>query len=162
MPFMLFELGAVILHTLIIYLFLILILSLTGFRQAAEISAVELVVIMVLGSAVETSLINGDTSLLAGLVSAATLLMADRVLDRFEERFPRIRRIIAGRAILLVHNGHPLPQHLRAAGLSDDDLLEGIRERGYDNLDQVKFAVLERDGTISVVPRDTSPTAQPT
>ncbi len=152
------DLGVVVVHTLIVYLFLILLLSLIGYRQASEVGIVELVVIMVLGSAVETALIAGNTSLLAGLTSATTLFLADRVFDTLQNHSPRLTRAFVGRPILLVSNGHLLPRRARQAGLTEDDVRQGVRERGYENLDQVKFAVLERDGTISVIPRDRSPT----
>ncbi len=152
----LLALGTVVLHTFVIYLFLILVLSLRSQRQISELGSTELVIIMVLGSSVETAMVAGDLSLLAGLTSAATLLVSNRLLSLVMERWPGLRRLVVGRPILLVHNGRILFKHLRAAGLTEDDLLEGMRERGYDNLAQVRLAILEIDGTISVLPRDHS------
>ncbi len=150
------ELGRVVLHTLIIYAFLIVVMSLLGHRQSSELSLTELVVIMVIGSSVETSMVAGDTSLQAGLVSAATLLAANRALSSLMQRRPWLRRIVVGRPIILVHNGRILPKNIREAGLSPDDVLEGVRERGYDGLGDVRLAVLEMDGAISVVAKDSS------
>ncbi len=147
------ELGRVVLHTLIIYFFVIVVLSLIGHRQSAELSITELVVIMIIGSSVETSMVAGDTSLLAGLVSATTLLLANRGLSELMERSPRLRRIVVGRPILIAYEGRLMPRRILEAGLSEDDVLEGIRERGYDDLSEVRAAVLEMDGTISVIPR---------
>ncbi len=152
----LFQLAMVALHTFIIYLFLVFALSLLGHRQSAELSITELVVIMIIGSSVETAMVAGNTALLAGLTSAATLMVSNRVLSLFMERWPRLRRFVIGRAILLVYNGRLLPQRLEEAGLDEDDVREGLRERGYDDLGQVRIAVLEIDGTISVIPRDKS------
>ncbi len=148
------QLGLVALQTFIIYLFLIVALSLLGHRQSAELNITELIVIMVIGSSVETAMVNGDTSLPAGLTSAATLMLSNAALSRLMARFPRLKRYVVGRPILLVYEGKVLPRHLEEAGLDQDDVLEGIRERGYDTLDQVRIAVLEMDGTISVIPRD--------
>ncbi len=148
------ELGLVVFQTLVIYLFLILVLSLIGHRQSSELSLTELVVIMVIGSSVETTMVAGNTTLLAGLTSATTLLVSDRALSVLMERWPLLRRFVVGKPILIVHNGRILARHISEAGLSEDDVLEGIRERGYDDLSQVRIAVLEIDGTISVVPRD--------
>ncbi len=151
---LLFDLASVALHTFLIYLFLIFILSLLGHRQSAELNITELVVIMIIGSSVETAMVAGDTSLLAGITSASTLFVSNRVLSLLMERWPRLRRFVVGRAILLVYEGRLLPQHLAEAGLDEDDVREGLRERGYDDLSQVRMAVLEIDGTISVVPRE--------
>ncbi len=150
----LLQIGTVILHTLILYVFLVLMLSLIGHRQSAELSITELVVIMVIGSSVETAMVAGDTSLVAGLASASTLLVSNRILSWLMQRIPWLRAVLVGRPVLLVNNGRVLPRRLREAGLSEDDVLEGIRERGYDGLAQVRMAVLEMDGTISVVPKE--------
>jgi uncharacterized membrane protein YcaP (DUF421 family) len=147
------ELGLVVLHTLVIYLFLIFALSLLGHRQTAELNLTELVVLMVIGSSVETAMVAGDTSVLAGLTSATTLLVSNRALSALMERWGWLRRIVVGHPILLYYKGHFLPKRVRETGLTEDDVREGIRERGYDNLDQVRLVVLEIDGTISVVPR---------
>ncbi|HEX9116370.1 MAG TPA: YetF domain-containing protein [Anaerolineae bacterium] len=146
------SLAPVLWHTVVIYIFLILVLGLLGHRQTSELGLVELVIIMMLGSAVETAMVAGDTSLPAGLLSAATLLVLNRIFAAFLSRFPRVRRVIVGHPIPLVYHGQYLPHRMREAGLTEADVLEGIRERGYEHLKEVRFAVLELDGTISVVP----------
>ncbi len=148
------ELWPVVLQTLVIYLFLIVALSLIGHRQVAEISITELSILMVMGSAVETAMVAGNTSLSAGLVSASTLLICNYFLSRLLRRHTLLRRIVVGQPIPLVYKGRYLPKRIDAAGLTDDDVMEGIRERGYENLDQVRLAVLEIDGSISVIPYD--------
>jgi uncharacterized membrane protein YcaP (DUF421 family) len=144
----------VVWHTALLYLFLILTLSLLGHRQLSELGITELVILMLLGSAVEVALVAGDTSLQAGLVSAATLLLTNRLLLALVRRWDWLERIIVGRPIPLVYNGTCLPARIREAGLSEDDVLEGMRERGYDDIKQVRLAVLEIDGAISVVPAE--------
>jgi uncharacterized membrane protein YcaP (DUF421 family) len=152
---MLIELATVALHTTLIYVFLILGLSLLGHRETSQLSPVEIVIIMVLGSAVETSMVAGDTTLLAGLTSAATLLVCNWGFTRLLNRWKWLRRFIMGHPITLVYNGKILTQRMEAAGLSQDNILEGVRERGYADVSQVRFAVLETDGSISVVPVET-------
>ena len=146
------QLGIVALHTLAIYIFLILALSLLGHRETTQLSPIEVVIIMVLGSAVETSMVAGDTSLLAGLTAATTLLVCNWGFSRLLNRSRWLRRILIGHPIPLVYNGEVLPKRMAAAGLSMDDILEGLRERGYDTIQQVRLAVLEADGSISVIP----------
>jgi uncharacterized membrane protein YcaP (DUF421 family) len=151
----LLELSTVAWHTLVIYVFLILSLSLLGHRETTQLSPVEIVIIMILGSAVETSMVAGDTSLLAGLTSAAILLLCNWGFTRLLNRWRGLRRVLIGHPIPLVYNGKILPKRMQAAGLSQDNLLEGVRQRGYEDLQQVRFAVLETDGSISVVPMET-------
>ncbi len=144
----------VFLATTVIYLFVVFALSLAGHRQTSEIGILELVIIALLGSAVETSMVTGNTSLLAGLVSAGTLMFWNRMISMAVHRWVRLRHLLIGRPIPLVYKGQLLRDCLRQAGLTDDDVMEGIRERGYGELPQVRLAVLETDGEISVVPYD--------
>jgi uncharacterized membrane protein YcaP (DUF421 family) len=141
-------------QTLILYLFLIAALRLLGRRQMGQLTVLDLVIIILLGSAVETAMIGGDTSLIAGLVSATTLLVTNRLLTRLVSRSRRLRRIIIGSPILLVHNGHFVEEHLKKAGLVDADVLEAIRERGFSGPEELKFAVMEIDGSINAVSFD--------
>ncbi len=137
--------------TAAIYLFLITLLRLAGRRQLAQLSALDLVVVLLLGSAVETAMIHGDTSLLAGLVSATTLLVLNKLLSVLFLRSQRLSHLVNGGPILLVHDGRVLDSHLARAGLTTVDLDAALRGRGYEGPAGVEEAVLETDGTISVV-----------
>jgi uncharacterized membrane protein YcaP (DUF421 family) len=137
--------------TACIYLFLIVILRVFGRRQLAQLSVLDFVVVLLLGSAVETAMIHGDLSLPAGLVSAGTLLVLNRLLTWAFLRSPRLSQLVNGGPILLVHDGRVLDGHLRRVGLTRPDLDASLRGRGYESPADVRAAVLETDGTISVV-----------
>ncbi len=148
------ELLVVVFHTLVIYVFLIFALTFITRRQISELSVVELVIVMCLGSAVETSMVAGDVSLLAGLVSAATLLLINKGFATVLEHSDRLQKAVIGRPLILVYKGRLMNRNMIAAGLTEDDVLEGIRERGYNDLNDIRLAVLELDGTISVIPKE--------
>ncbi len=141
-------------QTVVIYLGLIVGLRLIGRHQMAELTLVDYLIIALLGSAVETGLYGGSGSLAAGLVSVTVLLLTNRGLALVINRVPAVRRGLVGTPVVLVHDGQLIPAHLRAEGMTREDLLQGIRRRGYDQLEDVRFAVLEVDGRISVVPRE--------
>jgi len=103
------------------------------------------------GSAVETAMVSGDTSLAAGLVSAAVLLVLNRAVSAALTRLPRIRHLVAGVPLLLVHDGHVQHRHLRRAGLTEADLQEALRERGENDVAQLRAVVLEPNGAIHTV-----------
>ena len=138
--------------TTAIYLFLVGALRLLSRRQLGQLTVIDLVVILVLGSAVETSMIHGDTSLSVGLASAVTLLVLNRLLTLLFLHIPRLSHLVNGGPILLLNHGHILDEHLRRAGLTNADLLEALRTQGYDGPAGVRAAVLETDGTVSVIP----------
>jgi uncharacterized membrane protein YcaP (DUF421 family) len=137
-----------------IYLFLILLLRLFGRRQLGQLTVIDLIVVLVLGSAVETAMIHGDLSLPAGLTSATTLLVVNRLLTWVFLRSRRLRHLVGGGPILLVENGSLIQDHLQRAGLTSADVAEAVRGRGYEDLSEVKFAVLETDGEVTVVPTE--------
>ncbi len=134
-----------------IYLFLIAILRLIGRRQLAQLSVLDLIVVLLLGSAVETAMIHGDLSLPAGLVSAGTLIVLNRLLSWVFLKSPRLSQLVNGGPILLVHNGQVLEGHLRRVGLTRPDLDAALRGRGYAGPAGVRACVLETDGTISCI-----------
>jgi uncharacterized membrane protein YcaP (DUF421 family) len=140
--------------TVAIYLCVLVLLRASGRRLLAGLTVIDLVVVLVLGSAVETAMIRGDTSLAAGLLAAATLLVTNWLLTVLMLRSKRLRHLVGGGPVLLVHNGRVLDEHLRRSGLSREDLGAALRGRGYADPDHVRFAVLETDGTITVVERE--------
>jgi uncharacterized membrane protein YcaP (DUF421 family) len=137
--------------TAALYLFLIVMLRVLGRRQLGQLTVIDLVVVLLLGSAVETAMIHGNTSLPVGLVSAATLLILNRVLTMLFLRHRGLAQLVNGGPVLLVHNGRVLDEHLVRAGMTHADLLEALRARGYTGPEGIRTAVLETDGTVSVV-----------
>ncbi|HEY2667622.1 MAG TPA: YetF domain-containing protein [Actinomycetota bacterium] len=136
-----------------IYLFLIVLLRLFGRRQLGQLTVIDLVVVLLLGSAVETSLIHGDVSLPAGFASAGTLLLMNRLLTALFLRSERFCNLVGGGPVLLVHDGSPVEEHLRRVGMTHTDLEEVLRARGYQGTAGVREAILETDGSVSVIPR---------
>lgn len=141
-------------HTAVIYLLLVVGLRFAGRALMAQFTALEYLVIALLGSAVETGLYAGSASLAAGLAAATTLLVLDRLLATVLARSRRLRAALIGSPIVLVRDGRLLEPQLRRAGLTEDDVRAAIRERGYERLDQVRYAVLEVNGAVGVVPAE--------
>jgi uncharacterized membrane protein YcaP (DUF421 family) len=140
--------------TTVIYLFLIVLLRLFGRRELGQLSVVDLIVVLILGSAVETAMIHGNLTLPAGLTSAATLLVVNKALTVVFLRSRRLRHIVGGGPILLVHDGAMVAEHCHRVGMSPADVDEACRSRGFGDLAQIKYAVLETDGEVTVVPTD--------
>ncbi len=147
------SLGYVVLNTIILYLLLIIGISKIGGRLRSQIGFGELLIVALLGSSVETSLIAGNVSLVAGLVSMSTLLLTNRLLTTLMHRYPHFRNLILGQPIVLFNRGKLFPRRMQRMGMDEDDLLEGVRLRGYETLEQVKMIVLEIDGSISIIPK---------
>jgi uncharacterized membrane protein YcaP (DUF421 family) len=139
-------------QTLAIYAFLVIILSRVGRSLMAGLTYFSYLVLALLGSAVETGLYHGSAALTAGLASAATLLLADRAVCFLMNRWPRLRRLLAGGPVVLVHDGQFIAAHLRQVLLTENDVRAAIRKRGYGDLGSVHLAVMEANGEVGVVP----------
>ena len=154
LPHATMQLLSVVLHTTVIYVFLMFMLHVIGRRQLGQLTVLDLVVVILLGSAVETAMVSGDTSLVAGLICAGTLLFLNRVFALTFGRARRLRHLACGGAVLLIHDGQFIEEHLRRVGLTHADVLEALREREQPGIENIKFAVMEVDGEINVVPAE--------
>ncbi|HEY4002480.1 MAG TPA: YetF domain-containing protein [Candidatus Xenobia bacterium] len=143
-------------QTVGMYLFLVVGLRVLGRRQMAQLNPGDQLVLLLLGSAVETSLVAGNTSLAAGLVSCGTLLCMNAGLNALLVRHKHFRHWMLGPPILVVHNGHYVDANLSRLSLTQADVDHALRRHGFDKPDEVRYAVMEPDGDVNVVPRGQS------
>ena len=115
---------------------------------------IDLVLVLLLGNAIQNAITNGSGALAVGLVSAGALLAIDRVLGVLFVREPWLETRIFGEPTVLASNGTIDRVALRREGLTEDELLAAAREQGLRDLSELRLAVLEADGTISVIPKD--------
>ena len=150
--------GALVIagKTAVIYLFLIVGLRLSGKRSPGQMNIYDLVLIVVLANAVQNAMVGNDTTLAGGIVAAITLLALNRLLTGVLARSRRAERIMVGQPVVLVDHGTMVQAHLRQEGITEDEIMEALREHEIDDLAKVRLAVLEADGTISVVPTDST------
>ncbi|HUP55157.1 MAG TPA: YetF domain-containing protein [Methylomirabilota bacterium] len=148
------DLPEVFLRTAIVYLFLVAVLRISGKRQVGQMSVLELVVILVISDAVQNSMVGENTTLWGGLVAVLTLIGMDLALKMLARRSKPLRTAIEGEPRLLVRDGRLLERAIEAEGLEPDEVRAAVRSHGLANVDEVRIAVLETDGSISVIPRD--------
>ncbi len=137
-----------------VYLFLLVLLRVTGKRQVGQMSPFDLVLLLVLSNAVQNSMNGGDTSLVGGLVSAAALVALNFVLGLITLRSKKLEALVEGRPQLLVHNGQLFEDVLASAQLTHHELQAALRQAGCTSVNEVRCAMLETNGGISVVKRD--------
>jgi uncharacterized membrane protein YcaP (DUF421 family) len=141
-----------VVRTLIVYLALLIGLRLVGRRELGQMTPFDLVVILLIANSLQNAMVGPDTSVAGGLASAFTLLAANWILTRLRARIPWLRRVAEGEPILLVSGGKVLSEHLRRSSIDLDDLEQAVREHGVATLAQVDTAILEVDGTVSIIP----------
>jgi uncharacterized membrane protein YcaP (DUF421 family) len=143
-----------IVRGVLVYVFLIVLLRLTGKRQVGQLAPFDLVLLLVLSNSVQNSMNAGDNSLVGGLVSATTLVAANWLVSLATYRSKRLAAAIEGRPQLLVHNGKLYEDVLSRAKLTHHELNAALRQGGCSCIEDVHTAVLENNGTISVTPRN--------
>lgn len=142
-----------IVRALLVYAFLLLLLRLTGKRQVGQLAPFDLVLLLVLSNAVQNSMNGGDNSLIGGLISAVTLVLINLGIGVATHRSKKLEGLIEGRPQVLIHNGMLYQEVMSAARLTHHELHAALRQGGCACVDDVHMAVLENNGSISVVPR---------
>jgi uncharacterized membrane protein YcaP (DUF421 family) len=148
----------IVARTVIVYLVLFLALRVAGKREIGQMTTFDLVLILLVANAVQNAMVGPDTSLTGGLIAAGVLIGGNALVDRTADRIPWLRRTIEGSPTLLVKDGQIILPNLRREGIDADEVLMALREHGVGSLQDVQIAVLETDGSISVVPVDSSVT----
>ena len=142
-----------ILRGVIVYAFLLLLLRITGKRQVGQLAPFDLVLLLVLSNAVQNSMNAGDNSLVGGLISATTLIALNYLVSLATYRSKRLEAVIEGRPQVLIHNGRVFEDVMEKAKLTHHELNAALREAGCTAPEEVQSALLENNGSISVVPR---------
>ncbi len=142
---------------MVVYVFLLVFLRLTGKRQTGQYAPYDLVLLLVLSNAVQNSMNAGDNSLVGGLISALTLIGCHVVLARLTFRSPRLARWVDGTPQVLVNKGQVNERLMRKELITADDLGAALRAGGCLDLHEVERATIETNGQITVVlkPRST-------
>ncbi len=144
----------IVARTTIIYLFVVLGLRLLGKRELGQMSVYDLVLIVVIANSVQNAMVGDDTTLGGGLVAALTLLVINRAFTWLIVQRPDIRQWLLGQPVLIVRDGHLLWGPMRQEGISREHVIAAMHEHGVSELENVQMAVLEVDGTISIVPKE--------
>ncbi|HTL45440.1 MAG TPA: YetF domain-containing protein [Vicinamibacterales bacterium] len=142
-----------IVRSLLVYAALIVLLRVSGKRQVGQLAPFDLVLLLVLSNAVQNSMNGGDNSLVGGLISAVTLVGANYVVGRATFNSKRLEGIIEGRPQIIVHNGKVFEDVMAKAQLTHHELQAALRQAGCACVEDVQSAVLENNGSISVLTR---------
>src|SRR5919201_119086 len=146
-----------VVRPVLVYAFLIVALRLFGRRELGQMNPFDLVVLLTLSNTVQNAIIGNDNSVLGGVVGAMTLLATNWLVVRYLYVHPALDRKLEGEPAVLVRNGQVLEANLRRELITEDELRAAIRRQGVESLDQVRLALLETSGTISVLAKHPTP-----
>ncbi|MDI1336486.1 MAG: DUF421 domain-containing protein [Lacunisphaera sp.] len=142
---------------LIVYVFLIVLLRLTGKRQVGQLAPFDLVLLLVLSNSVQNAMNAGDNSVLGGLITATTLVGLNYALGYVTFRSKKIEAIVEGRPQVLIHNGRIHRDIMQESQLTQHELDAALRAAGCSCAEEVHMAMLENNGAISVIRRPDRP-----
>jgi uncharacterized membrane protein YcaP (DUF421 family) len=144
----------IVARTLLVYAGVLVGLRMMGKRELGQMTVFDLVVIILIANAVQNAMVGADVSVQGGLLAAAVLLVINRAVAALRIHSGVWGRLIEGTPTVLVQDGQFLEAALRKESLERRQVLTAMREHGIESIEQVRLAVLETDGSISIVPRD--------
>jgi uncharacterized membrane protein YcaP (DUF421 family) len=136
-----------------VYAFLLVLLRVMGKRTLSEITIFDFVVLLIISEATQQGMTGNDFSITNSAILISTLVILQRASDRLTARWPRVDRVLNDVPTVIVDEGRPLSEPMVDHELTVGEILEAARKaQGVERLDQIKYAVIERDGSISIIP----------
>lgn len=144
-----------ILRGVSVYIILLVILRLAGRRTLGEMTAFDFVLLLIIAETTQQALLGDDFSVTNAFLLITTLVAMDIALAYLKTRFDGFDRLVDSVPVIVVEHGKPLHDRLRKSRLDEHDVLAAARRlQGLERMDQIKYAVLEADGGISIIPMD--------
>ncbi len=143
-----------VVRSVLIYAAFFIGLRLFGKREIGQFTLFDLVLILLAANALQPAITGPDTSLLGGVIIIGTLLLLNRAVAVLRVYSPLLDRLIEPQPTLVAKDGQWIMDSIRRESVSVQDCEMALREHGIDKVQDVKLAVLEEDGTISVVPKE--------
>lgn len=138
---------------LAIYFFLLIVFRIMGKKTLKETTAFDFVLLLIISEVTQQALVGDDYSLTGAGILILTLISSDLVLTFLRTKFPILDKITDGTPLLIVDHGKPLKNRMEKCQVDEDDIMHAARlTRGIEKMEQIKYAVLERDGSISIIP----------
>lgn len=145
-------LAAIAIRTAIIYFVMVAGILLTGKRQIGNLNLFDIAMVLLLGNAIQNAITTGSGEIGAGLVSAGVLLVSNRLIRLWFTNKPEAQKMMIGEPVILVYDGVLDEEMCKKEGIDKDLIQAAARDIGVTELAKVRLAILENDGSISVVP----------
>ena len=144
----------VVLRSAAVYLFMLGAIRLFGKKELSQLNTADIILILLISNAVQNAMVGQNTSLLGGLAAAAALFIINFIFKKLMYRSKKLQNILEEKPVILVHHGKVDLMALHQLEITLDELNQAIREHGLEDYKAVKLAMMEVDGTISVISGD--------
>ena len=153
--------GKVILYTIFMYVYLIIIIRLMGKREVGSLSIFDLAVYFTISDLITISIIDHTVPIYLAIISVSLLAIMQIILSKITLKSKKIRDFIDGKGVIIINNGKIDFEQMKKQRYSLDDLYSQLREQGYEAINQVKWAILENSGKLSILPSESTINAFP-
>lgn len=143
-----------ILRAVAIYLILVVVFKIAGRRALLQMTSFDLILLLIISEATQQGLLGNDFSVTGAALCIITLIVMDMLFGKIKKYLPGAEEMIDGTAVVLVENGVLLRKKMKMADISEDDIMVSARNnQGVTELAEIKFAILESNGHISIIPQ---------
>ena len=146
----------IVLRGCVIFVFLYVLMRVIGRRELSSLEPFDLILLVVLGDAVQQGLTQDDYSLTGAILAIGTIAMLQLAVSFTNFRFPKLRSVLDGEPIVVVQDGKPIDKNLRRERVTPDDLAAAMRKQGIGSLEDVQWAVMETSGAINFIKKSDS------
>lgn len=134
-----------------VYLFMLVAIRVFGKKELSQLNTIDIILILLISNAVQNAMVGNDTSLEGGLLAAFSLFFINFFIKRVVLKSEFIQKVVQQKPQILVHKGKPDFDMLSKIGISADELYEAMCEHGVEHIKDVKLAMFEEDGNISII-----------
>ena len=142
-----------VLRGLLVYFFLLIVFRISGKRTLSQATSFDLVLLLIISETTQQAMVDNDHSITNGFLLIMTLVGTSILLAALKQFFPKLELFLDGQPVIVVNKGKLLHDVMNKTRVDEEDILSAARMlHGLERLDQIKYAILERDGEISIVP----------
>lgn len=142
-----------VVRSVVVYVLFLVALRVSGKRELGQFTIFDLALVLLAANALQPAITGPDATVGGAVVIVATLFVLNWVVAQARARSMRVRRILDPQPAPIARDGAWIASAIAHEGLSEDDLAQALREHGVESVKEVRLAVLEQDGSVSVVPR---------
>jgi uncharacterized membrane protein YcaP (DUF421 family) len=141
----------IVVRAVVLYLFMLFVMRVIGRRELSSLSPVDLVLLIVLGDAIQQGLTQDDYSVTGAVIAIATIAAMQVLVSYLSFRSRRVRTVLEGHPIVVIQDGKLLEQNLRRQRITPDELAEEMRIQSIASFEDVQWGILESNGSVSFV-----------
>ena len=143
-----------VIRAIAIYGFLMLLFRVLGKRTLAEVTTFDVALLLIISEATQPGLMGQDSSLMNSVIVITTLLGLDTLVARISDRMPMVQQVLQDTPLILIEDGRILQDRLDKEGVDLEEIMAAARQsQGLERVEQIKYAILERTGGISIIPK---------